>query len=115
MGITTDSSGEMDWSYLLQDGECADSMALHTAKACGLPLPLIERAGQLAARFDAICRPTKDDILINKIVEDLDRLDSSDLNGQVSAELIEQEQSPASKASKVDHFRRCQVKRQQYE
>lgn len=36
--------GRVHWTYLLEEGVCTDSMAIHTAKAFKLPNTLIERS-----------------------------------------------------------------------
>jgi len=57
MGLEMTPTGEVTWTYLLEDGECLDSLALETARRYGLPSSLISRAEQLSHSFDVICRP----------------------------------------------------------
>lgn len=44
------------WTYVLEEGECRDSLALVTARQFGLAPALLRRAADLAEAFDSICR-----------------------------------------------------------
>jgi len=53
MAITEDSSGQLNWTYKLEDGICTNSLALHTASKFGLPESIIKRAEELSHHWDA--------------------------------------------------------------
>jgi len=53
MAITEDSSGQLNWTYKLEDGICTNSLALHTASKFGLPESIIKRAKELSHHWDA--------------------------------------------------------------
>ena len=59
MGMKISVSGAVTWTYLLEDGECLDSLALETARRYGLPSALISRAEELSTSFDLLCRPPR--------------------------------------------------------
>ena len=56
MGCQVGPQGEVSWTYLLEDGRCLDSMALHTARAYGIPEAILSRATELGREFDRVCR-----------------------------------------------------------
>lgn len=47
-----DSGGAVRWTYLLRDGICVDSLAMHAARAYSLPPHLVRRADQLSRVYD---------------------------------------------------------------
>jgi DNA mismatch repair ATPase MutS len=65
MGMKMSVSGLVTWTYLLEDGECLDSLALETARRYGLPSALISRAEELSTSFDLLCRPSRSAVLSN--------------------------------------------------
>ena len=52
----TVDTGEVRWTYTLEDGRCTDSMALNTAKQYGIDRTIVDRAEALGAFFDQCCR-----------------------------------------------------------
>ena len=52
------SLDEISWTYQLEDGQCKDSMALATAKYCGIDTEVLKQAAQLQKEFDSHCRPS---------------------------------------------------------
>ena len=50
------AEGKVQWTYQLEDGRCLDSMAMHTARAYGIPPSILKRAQTLGAAFDEVCR-----------------------------------------------------------
>lgn len=44
--------GKEEWTYELMDGRCTDSLAMITARECGVPESIIARAKELSALFD---------------------------------------------------------------
>jgi hypothetical protein len=46
------------WTYLLEEGSCRDSMALHTGRQFGLDEAVLARAAELTEAFDIVCRNT---------------------------------------------------------
>lgn len=52
----TVDTGEVRWTYTLEDGRCTDSMALNTAKQYGIDRTIVDRAEALGVFFDQCCR-----------------------------------------------------------
>jgi len=55
----------MQWTYLLEDGRCTDSMALATARRFHIPANIIKRAEELGHEFDQICRKGDSDVVVD--------------------------------------------------
>lgn len=69
MGMKKDSFGAWNWTYVLEDGNCEDSMALQTAKLYGLPDSLLLRAAELASEFDKLRQnPVKVKAVTQKVI-----------------------------------------------
>lgn len=47
-------SGKILWNYKLSDGKCFDSMAMHTARLCGISEDIIKRANEFRGAYDMI-------------------------------------------------------------
>ncbi|CEL93038.1 unnamed protein product [Vitrella brassicaformis CCMP3155] len=57
MGVeVNDATGDVRWTYRLEDGICVDSLALATAKKFGLPKTVLDRAETLLNQFDETVR-----------------------------------------------------------
>jgi hypothetical protein len=53
--------GRTDWTYLLEDGKCINSLSLETARAFGIGQDVIQRAEDLAATYDVVFGRFTDD------------------------------------------------------
>jgi DNA mismatch repair ATPase MutS/predicted GIY-YIG superfamily endonuclease len=52
------STGRVRWNYRLINGKCFDSMAMHTARLCGISENIIQRAYHLREAYDHTFIPT---------------------------------------------------------
>ncbi len=52
MAITTSAHGQFEWTYIMEDGVCTNSLALVTAEKFGLPPSILKRASEISSYWD---------------------------------------------------------------